>query len=176
MHKVYLFSGMLIRQKMEGQGRPEKSHKETACHLYCKVNVRAKYKTKALFTPGLSGSTKQGRSIKRALFLQCKQTCNLWKNGGKVLFTPIFYRKKEIVNMWNTHKLLSGQFHTTCIILGFLHMFFLFPVYIFKGPDRDLYFLSEKLSFCNCCRQSGVLDVHLLYTSDYSCDFLLCQV
>ncbi len=62
------------------------------------------------------------------------------------------------------HYLYSSGIFTHC---------FLFPVYIFKVPNRDPYFLSENLSFCMYCRQSGVLAVHLLYTSDYYCDFLL---
>lgn len=67
-----------------------------------------------------------------------------------------------------------SDLHNLYISGIFTHRF-LFPVYIFKDPGEDPYFLSGKLSFCMYCEQSGVLDVHLLYASDYYCGFPLLR-
>lgn len=110
---------------------------------------------------------------------QCLHTCTVWTSLEKRCSLPLtVYSPKKGTYKYAT-KLTQTAVWSDLYSLynsGIFTHCFLFPVYIFKDPVEDPYFLSEKLSFCMCCRQSGVLAVHLLYTSDYYCEFLLlCQ-
>lgn len=115
---------------------------------------------------------RQWTSVIWALWLAVQTSLNsagqVWRNqtdnsGEKAFITAVFAQNKKLRN---AHKLQTGQIHTTCIVLVFLHL---------KILTGSIFSLWKKLSFCMYCKQSGVLDVHLLYTkySGYYCDFLL---
>lgn len=93
--------------------------------------------------------------------LQCKQTC-MDNSGEKVLVTPDILPQKrdkeKYVKKCTQTAVWSDSYYLYSSGI-FTHRF-LFPVYIFKDPAGDPYFLSEKLSFCMYCGQSGVLAVH----------------
>lgn len=93
----------------------------------------------------------------------------------KKFITLIFSNNKRTENdVENCAQPQSDQIYTTCIFLVFLHIvsYFLFT-YLMILSGIYIFFLSFLFV---CSVDKVILDVHLLYTSDSYCGFLLlCQ-
>lgn len=104
----------------------------------------------------------------------CRQTCTD-NFEGKGFYSSNILPKKDWEKGHKEMRSNCSQIYTTWIFLVFLHIVSYFLFTYLKIPPGIHIFSRKSLSFFMYCRQSGILDVHLLCTSNY-CDFLLlCQ-